>query len=98
MIKKAITIALLFLFLVPMISAHEAEGTEKIEKVTAASLEREAQDASTDKETQKDLAAITSEVEKSTVPTVIKAISLGLIIFGLAYAYYPRKRKEETNV
>ncbi len=102
MLKTTITIALLILFLTPIIiKAQEIkkdEGTEKVEKVTSASLEREAQDDSTKKQTQKDLSAITAEVAKSTVPTVIKAISLALIIFGLAYAYYPRKKKEVPNV
>ncbi|MBK5194151.1 MAG: hypothetical protein JJE07_13285 [Flavobacteriaceae bacterium] len=101
MLKKTITIALLFLFLTPMpIMAQgdkEEEAAEKVEKVTSASLEGEAQDDSTKKETEKDLAAITSEVEKSTVPTVIKAVSLAVIIFGLAYAYYPKKKKEVPN-
>ncbi len=102
MFKKTITIVLLFLFLTPTIINAQGdkkdEGSEKVEKVTSASLEREAQDDSTKKETKKDLAAITAEVKKSTVPTVIKAISLAVIIFGLAYAYYPRKKKEVPNV
>ncbi|MDQ6904162.1 MAG: hypothetical protein M3139_14265 [Bacteroidota bacterium] len=102
MFKKTITIALLFLFLTPaIIKAQEVkkdEGTEKVEKVTSASLEREAQDDSTKKQREKDLSGITAEVTKSTVPTVIKAISLAVIIFGLAYAYYPRKKKEVPNV
>ena len=101
MFKKIITIALFFLFLTPMmIKAQEVKkvvDTEKVEKVTSASLEHEAQDANTKKETEKDLAAITAKVEKSTVPTVIKAISLAVIISGLAYAYYPRKKKEVPN-
>ncbi len=94
------TIALLFLFLTPIIKAQEVkkdEGTEKVEKVTSASLEREATDDSTKKQREKDLSGITAEVTKSTVPTVIKAISLAVIIFGLAYAYYPRKKKEVPN-
>ncbi len=102
MFKKSITIALLFLFLIPtIINAQEdkkQEGTEKVEKVTSASLEQETQDGSTEKQTERDLAAITAEVAKSTVPTVIKAISLAIAIFGLAYAYYPRKKKEVPNV
>ncbi len=46
---------------------------------------------------EKDFAQISEDVEKSTVPTVIKALSLAAFIAGLAFLYLPRKRKENSN-
>jgi len=63
-------------------------------------LKNEVQENSPEEITTKEIniAAIESEVIKSTVPTVIKAISLAIAVFGLAYAYFPKKRKENSNV
>lgn len=48
---------------------------------------------------EKDFAQIQEYVENSTVPTVIKAVSLAAFIAGLALLYLPRrKKKEHSNV
>lgn len=47
---------------------------------------------------EKDFAQIRKDVENSTVPTVIKAISLAAFIAGMAFLYLPRKKKENSNV
>ena len=65
MLKKTIAIALVFLFLTPMLIKAQGdkkeEGTPKVEKVTSASLESEAQDDSVKKQTEKDISAITRQ-------------------------------------
>lgn len=52
---------------------------------------------SEDTQTKKDFAEISKAVDKGTVPTVIKALSLAAFIAGLAFLYLPRKKREVSN-
>ena len=79
------------------------EPKEKVEKVTEKMLEKKEQTQSDslgqteEKQRKKDFAEITKTVEKGTVPTVIKALSLAAFIAGLAILYLPKKKKEVSN-
>lgn len=108
MLKKTISIVLFFLFLTPLII--KAQGDEKhkenkkIEKVTSVSMQHEDEaqsnglrDTEENEAVKKDFSTIKKEVEESSVPTVIKAVSLAIFIFGLAYVYFPKKRKEKSD-
>lgn len=111
MFKKSFSIALFFLFLSPVIiNAHGDEknkGMEKVEKVTSMQQSMQHDDeaqsdslreAEENEAVEKDFSTIRKEVEETSVPTVIKAVSLAVFIFGLAYAYFPKKKKEKSNV
>ncbi len=109
MVKRTISITLFFLLLTPMIINAQGDGkhkeNKKIEKVTSVTMQHEneeqgdsLQDAEENEEAlRKDFSTIRKEVEESSVPTVIKAVSLGIFIFGLAYVYLPKKRKEKSD-
>ena len=72
------------------------EPKEKVEKVTEKMLEKD--QPQTDSLRQKqDFAEISKAVDKGTVPTVIKALSLAAFIAGLAFLYLPKKKKEVSN-
>lgn len=87
-----------------LIAHGDEKHKEKVEKVSTA-VQEEKDHANSDSlaqtkenETQaKDFAQIHEYVEKSTVPTVIKAISLAAFIAGFALLYLPRKKKENSN-
>ncbi len=98
MLVRVIYVTLILIFLSPV--AAIAHGDKKeAGKVTATitmspregnnyiidSLERAAK--------RKGFAEISKDVKESTVPTVIKALSLAAIIAGLALFYIPKKKK-----
>jgi hypothetical protein len=85
-----------------VIMAQEGDKPkEKVEKVTEKVLQEQTPADSSvkteDAQMKKDFAEITKAVEKGTVPTVIKVISLAVIIAGLAFLYLPKKKKEVSN-
>ncbi len=103
MFKTTILITLFFMVLFPM--QANMQGSEKYKGAVKEEKKNVQLKDETERENfeeitieEKNIAAIESEIEKSTVPTVIKAISLAIAVFGLAYAYFPRKRKEDSNV
>ncbi len=95
-------ICMLFSPIVTMAQEGE-EPEEKVEKVTEKLLDKqeptqsESHGHTEDKQMKKDFAEITKTVEKGTVPTVIKALSLAVFIAGLAILYLPKKKKEVSN-
>jgi len=107
MFKKiffAVIVFLFFPFTVAMPHGDE-KHKEKVEMVsTQMQMEGERgrsdslEQAGENKAKEKDFAEIRKDVEKSTVPTVIKAVSLAAFIAGLAFLYLPRRRKENSNV
>jgi hypothetical protein len=87
-----------------VIMAQEGDKPkEKVEKVTEKLLQKQEQPQSDSlaqteaKQTKKDFAEITKTVEKGTVPTVIKALSLAVFIAGFAFLYLPKKKREVSN-
>lgn len=106
MLKRIICIAVFFTFLAPaVINAHgDEKHKEKVEKVSTT-MHQEDEHAHNDSLAQaeekesmeKDFETIRESVEESTVPTVIKGLSLAAIIAGLAFLYLPKKRKENSN-
>lgn len=103
MFKTTIIVTLFFMVLFPMQAntqeSKEHSGTIKTEE-TIVQLKDEVKGDSLEGISVKEInmAVIDNEAKESTVLTVIKAISLVIAIFGLAYAYFPRKRKESSNV
>ena len=98
----ALIICMLFSPIITM--AQEGDKPkEKVEKVTEKLLANQEQPQSDsagqteDIQRKKDFAEIRKAVEKDTVPTVIKVISLAVIIAGLAILYLPRRKKEVSN-
>jgi hypothetical protein len=98
----AFIICMLFSPIVTM--AQEGDKPkEKVEKVTEKLLQKQEQPQSDSlaqteaKQTKKDFAEITKTVEKGTVPTVIKALSLAVFIAGFAFLYLPKKKREVSN-
>jgi hypothetical protein len=103
MFKSTILIALFLMFFFPVqVNTQGSEkytGEEKTEeKITPLKDEVQGNDLEEITKKEINIVAIESEVTKSTVPTVIKAISLAIAVFSLAYAYFPKKRKENSNV
>jgi len=110
MLHKTISIAIFLLFLSPV--AIKPHGDEKeVKKVTAATIMHQDGDDDHDheyrdsleqvenqKSMNKDFAEIKEDVANSAVPTVIKALSLAIIIAGLAFLFIPRKKEGGTNV
>ncbi|MEO7444330.1 MAG: hypothetical protein ABIT96_02810 [Ferruginibacter sp.] len=96
----ALIMCMLFSPIVTMAQEGD-EPKEKVEKVTEKLLQEQTQSDSPehteDTQTKKDFAEITKAVEKGTVPTIIKVISLAVIIAGFAILYLPRKKKEVSN-
>ncbi len=98
----AFILCMLFSPIVTMAQGGD-EPKEKVEKVTEKLLQKQEQTQSDslgqaeDKQIKKDFAEITKTVEKGTVPTVIKALSLAAFIAGLAILYLPKKKKEVSN-
>lgn len=103
MFKTTILITLFFMVLFPMQANTQVSeknlGTIKTQE-TIVQLKEEVKGDSLKGVSTKEInmAAIDNEATESTVLTVIKAISLVIAIFGLAYAYFPKKRKENSNV
>lgn len=106
MLKKIFCMSILLMFLTPgLLLAHgDEKHKEKPEKVSAMMHEEEhtqgdsLAEAKEKEVMEKDFAEIREDVEKSAVPTVIKAASLAVFIAGLAFLYLPRKKKEDSNV
>ncbi len=100
MLNKIIYVIVILIFLAP--AAIKPHGDKKkVKKVTTTTMmnrddDHEYSDSLKQveelKTMQKDFAEIHDEVEESTVPTVIKALSLAAIIVGLAFFYIPKKK------
>ena len=105
MLKNSFFALIICMFFSPIVTMGQSgkEPKEKVEKVTEKMLEKKEQPKSDsagqseDTPTKKDFAEITKAVDKSTVPTVIKALSLAAVIAGLAFLYLPKKKKEVSN-
>jgi hypothetical protein len=105
MLKKIIYVAVILIFLSPvMIQPHGNEkGNKKVEKVTVIQGEKgyvssdSLAKAEKQKSMEKGFAEIRKDVEKSTVPTIIKALSLAVILAGFAFLYFPKKKKETAD-
>lgn len=107
MLHKTISVVILLLFLSPAVIKPHGDKKE-VKKVTAAAMMHQDDDhnhdyrdsleqAANQKLMEKDFAEIKENVANSAVPTVIKAVSLALIIAGLAFLFIPRKKEGETN-
>jgi hypothetical protein len=103
---KNIFLALIIcMFFSPIVTMAQdgKEPKEKVEKVTEKLLQKQEQPQSDsagqteDTQRNKDFAEIRKAVDKGTVPTVIKALSLAAFIAGLAFLYLPKKKKEVSN-
>ncbi len=97
MLTKIIYVTAILIFLSPVaIKPHG--NNKKVEKVTATTIMSQKEgnnyiiDSLEQAEKQKGFAEIHKDVEKSAVPTVIKALSLAAIIAGLAFLYVPKKK------
>ena len=105
MLKGNFLVLIICMVFMPMVMrAQSGEAPkEKVEKVTEKMLEKKEQPQSDsagqteDKQAKKDFAEISKAVDKGTVPTVIKALSLAAFIAGLAFLYLPKKKKEVSN-
>lgn len=105
MFKNSFFALIICMFFSPFIIMAQSgkEPQEKVEKVTEKMLEKKEQPQSDssgqteDKQAKKDFAEISKTVDKGTVPTVIKALSLAAFIAGLAFLYLPKKKKEISN-
>lgn len=106
MLKKMIYVVVILIFLSPvMIQPHGNEkDNKKVEKVTTVIQEERGYVHSDSlakiekqKSMEKGFAEIRKDVEKSTVPTIIKALSLGVILAGFAFLYFPKKKKETAD-
>ena len=105
MLRNSFFAFIICMFFSPIVSIAQdgKEPKEKVEKVTEKMLEKKEQPQSDsagqseDTQTKKDFAEISKAVDKGTVPTVIKALSLAAFIAGLAFLYLPRKKREVSN-
>ncbi|HED06933.1 MAG TPA: hypothetical protein ENI57_02320 [Ignavibacteria bacterium] len=101
MLNKIIYVTIILIFLAPVAITPHGDKKE-VKKVTATTImnrddDHEYSDSLKQveelKTMKKDFAEIHDDVEESTVPTVIKALSLASIIAGLAFFYIPKKKK-----
>ncbi len=100
MLNKIIYAVVILIFLAP--AAIKPHGDKKeVKKVTTTTMMNDDDDhdikdsveqAENLKLMQKDFAEIRKDVEESSVPTVIKALSLAAVIAGLAFFYVPKKK------
>ncbi len=98
MLIKIIYVSLILIFLSPVAALAHGDKKEAV-KVTATTTMSPKEgnnyiiDSLERAEKQKGFAEISEDVKESTVPTVIKALSLAAIIAGLAFLYMPKKKK-----
>ncbi len=98
MLIKIINVSLILIFLSPVAALAHGDKKEAV-KVTATTTMSPKEgnnyiiDSLERAEKQKGFAEISEDVKESTVPTVIKALSLAAIIAGLAFLYMPKKKK-----
>lgn len=109
-----ITLTFIFIFSIAVMPHGDEEHKEKVQKVSSemqmedqhSQMKMEGEhvhsdsleEAEENKAQERDFAQIREDVENSTVPTVIKAVSLAAFIIGLAFLYLPRKKKGNLNV
>jgi len=98
MLIKIIYVSLILIFLSPVAASAHGDKKEAVKVTATATMSpKEGNNYIIDSleraEKQKGFAEISEDVKESTVPTVIKALSLAAIIAGLAFLYMPKKKK-----